>query len=672
MNDSENHLGDERFLSRVVIGRAWVLLFILGAIVVFDIGSSKSPVTNFTPVYLLLLLCFIQVAVGLFFSRGNLPGPISNSFQLFFDTVVVTLIVYITGSALSPFNFLYLTISMLAALSYPLKWSMMLSLLNGSVYLTLSWLTCSGVLPLIDGRLQTIQPSGGIWLQGVGITSGMLLVSYLTNILRGSILLGTELVERSKRDLEDLDNHHRSVFDSIPQPTLILDSQGAIVRMNLSARQLLLVGDDYLGEPAAELLKSYIPNIRNYLAGQDSEFQVNIDRGGQVKQFKVQLSKLEERDEKNQRCLVFYDHTDLASAQEKLAAHARMARLLARNTGEANQAFWNDGLEIVGESKLVRHVFSLISRVAETEATVLISGESGTGKELVARAIHRRSNRDAGPFVPVNCGAIPENLIESQFFGHTKGAFTGADRNYDGFFKQAHQGTLFLDEIGELPLNMQSKLLRVLQERRVRPLGSEKEFSVDVRIISATHKNLREEIKSGSFREDLYYRLNVISIPIPPLRKRKEDIPILIEYFIRKYCNDEHEFPLIHPETLELLQNYDYPGNIRELQNIIERSVILGGKALLPEHLPDNVSNPTVTSSTNREVEDRDVGTIVVEVDKIDIPCNLDTILATIERTYLEQALSLSGGVKKEAAKLLGINSRSLRYRLQKYKLEDS
>jgi DNA-binding NtrC family response regulator len=345
-----------------------------------------------------------------------------------------------------------------------------------------------------------------------------------------------------------------------------------------------------------------------------------------------------------------------------------MILLLSRNDEEAHRSFHSHGFEVIGQSRAVQHVFELVQRVAKSDAIVLITGESGTGKELVARAIHSRSGRRQRAFVPVNCGAIPENLMESQFFGHVKGAFTGAERNHDGFFQQAHRGTLFLDEIAELPLSMQVKLLRVLQERRVRSVGAEKEMDVDVRILSATHRNLRDEVDRGKFREDLYYRLNVVNIPIPPLRQRKDDIPILVEFFLRTLKDPGRDLPMIHPDTLAALRAYNYPGNIRELQNIVERALILGGGAILPEHLPEVVR---VGDSGKGKSLSLTGGTSLLEVESVTLPCNLDHILDSLERMYLEKALEKGCGSRKEAARLLGMNARSLRYRLQKYGLEN-
>ena len=231
---------------------------------------------------------------------------------------------------------------------------------------------------------------------------------------------------------------------------------------------------------------------------------------------------------------------------------------------------------IIGTSNSIQQIFSLINRVSELKVNVLVTGESGTGKELVARAVHYSGSRKDGPFIPVNCGAIPETLIESEFFGHAKGAFTGATRDKKGLFEEASGGTIFLDEIGDLPIHLQVKLLRVLEEKKVRPLGKTESVSIDVRVISATNKNLEQEITDNKFREDLFYRLNVIKVAIPPLRERKDDIPMLALHFLHKFAAEmDKEITSISNEALEELERYHYPGNIRELENIIARCVAL-------------------------------------------------------------------------------------------------
>lgn len=357
----------------------------------------------------------------------------------------------------------------------------------------------------------------------------------------------------------------------------------------------------------------------------------------------------------------------LKVVEDRIQAEDEIANLM-RKADESTATFETRISDFVGESKLMQQVFKLITRVAPTDATTLITGESGTGKELVARAIHLGSKRADEKFVVVNCGAIPESLMESEFFGHKKGSFTGAIGDHRGLFEEANHGTLFLDEIGELPLAMQVKLLRALQERTIRPVGSSRDIPLDVRVVAATNRTLKQEVKSGKFREDLYYRLNVVSIHLPALRERKEDLPYLTSSILRKFARTDGT-PTISPSVMKILMDYNYPGNVRELENIIERATVLSGDMILPEHLPENLYD----SASSYSIGNARVETTIIESDSVDLPVQLDLILAQVEKRFLEAALSKTNGAKKRAAELLGINFRSFRYRLQKFGMsEDS
>jgi len=309
---------------------------------------------------------------------------------------------------------------------------------------------------------------------------------------------------------------------------------------------------------------------------------------------------------------------------------------------------------IIGQSPRMRAVFKMVDKIAVTPATVLINGESGTGKELVAQAIHERSERSGGPFVAINCGAIPETLLESQLFGHVKGAFTGADRDTEGFCRQAEGGTIFLDEIGETPGAIQVKLLRMLQEREIYPVGSSKAIKVDLRVIAATNRDLETEVASGRFRTDLYYRLNVIPLNLPPLRERTDDIPLLVDHFLKLYC-PEYSGNLgnaIDDASMRTLQVYEWPGNVRELENVIERaSIIREGEQITLRDLPELVRSPvgdvTVSGLVGGQVS-----------------------LEDLERAHILQVLESVGGHKKRAAEILKINPSTLYRKLLRYGME--
>src|SRR5216683_2391756 len=318
---------------------------------------------------------------------------------------------------------------------------------------------------------------------------------------------------------------------------------------------------------------------------------------------------------------------------------------------------------IVGQSPKMRAIFDMIQTVAPQSSRVLITGESGTGKELVARAIHENSQRAQAPFITINCGAFPETLLESELFGYMKGAFTGANENRQGLFQAAHGGTLFMDEIGNMSLTMQVKLYRVLQEGKVRPVGSTDESDVDVRIIAATNKEFEKEIAEGRFREDLYYRLSVIPIHVPPLRERREDIPLLARYFLERFRRTmEKPVEGVSPEAMTRLESYDWPGNVRELENTMERAVALEtGREISPRVLPDRVVGYPEGSGIGGP--GGQFGEFPPE------GADFEKEIAAAERRYLQAALERAGGVRTRASELLRISYRSFRHYAKKHSL---
>jgi len=309
--------------------------------------------------------------------------------------------------------------------------------------------------------------------------------------------------------------------------------------------------------------------------------------------------------------------------------------------------------EIISGSSEMEEVINTAGRAARSKATVLIRGESGTGKELIARAIHYTSPRKDGPFVPVNCAALSENLLESELFGHEKGAFTGADRQRKGRLEQADDGTLFIDEIGDIPVGTQVKLLRALQEREFQRVGGNETIQVDVRVIAATNRDLEEIVEHGDFREDLFYRLNVISVTIPPLRDRRGDIPPLISHFISRYAGEnDKDIQGVSKEAMDILMKYDYPGNVRELENAIERAVVMSRGALITtEDLPIHIR----IARSERDSPYRAEGE------------SLPEIVENLERHLIADALAEADGNQSKAAEALGISERNLRYKLKKY-----
>ncbi|HET9620189.1 MAG TPA: sigma-54 dependent transcriptional regulator [Kofleriaceae bacterium] len=325
---------------------------------------------------------------------------------------------------------------------------------------------------------------------------------------------------------------------------------------------------------------------------------------------------------------------DNLALRDQLAGRARLAQLL-------------------GKSRAMQKIFELITKIHSVKTSVLITGESGTGKELVARALHSEGARAKTPFVAVNCGAIPEELMESELFGHKRGSFTGAVSDTAGMFLEANGGTLFLDEIGELSLGLQVKLLRALQERKIKSVGASDETEIDVRVIAATNRDLEAEVSRGAFRADLYYRLNVIEIRLPPLRHRREDIPLLADHFLRRFATEHGRVARLSTEAMRRLEAYEFPGNVRELENIIERAIALSsgpiiGVSDMPEVKPPKIATPQPPTMLPPEGVD------------------LDQLVSDYERTWVMRALEQTHGVRKRAAALLGISFRSMRYRLEK------
>ncbi len=360
-----------------------------------------------------------------------------------------------------------------------------------------------------------------------------------------------------------------------------------------------------------------------------------------------------------------FDNDELRIVLRKALGHqalARENRALKERLGE-RYGYHN----LIGTSSPMEEVYEMIRRIKDSRISCLVEGESGTGKELVARAVHYSGARAGGPFVAVNCGAIPENLIESELFGYRKGAFTGALRDKEGTFSAAHGGTLFLDEVGEMPLHTQVKLLRAIAERKVVAVGDFREQDVDVRIVAATNRDLEVEVREGRFREDLYYRLNVVHLGLPPLRTRGADIQLLAERFVEEFAR-EYNKPIrgLAPETLQVIREHTWPGNVRELRNALEGAVALETEDLItPRCLPSRVLRPSPASAHPEALVAG--GEALVGADGID----LDALLGGVERRYLEAALDRAGGNKTQAAKLLAMSFRSFRYRLAKFGMDD-
>ncbi len=355
---------------------------------------------------------------------------------------------------------------------------------------------------------------------------------------------------------------------------------------------------------------------------------------------------------------------DFVSKPVELTRLRSMVSSALRQKDHSEKSPKNTVYRLNGISKKMQELKVTIEKLARSQAPVYISGESGSGKELVARLIHEQGGRYNGPFIPVNCGAIPSELMESEFFGHKKGSFTGAVTDKTGLFAAADGGTLFLDEVADLPLEMQVKLLRAIQERAIRPVGSEKEIPVNIRILSATHHNLAEQVREGAFRQDLYYRINVIELKVPPLRERTDDIPELVDSLLARICQDS-DVPTITAKAMAYLKQYHFPGNVRELENILERAITLsGGEAIdiSDLQLPDHTAKALHKEDDREEI---DTASNFIRGDK-----PLEDFLDDIERKAITEALDANRWNKTAAAKELGITFRAMRYKLKKLGLE--
>ncbi len=628
----------------------------------FFYGSEGETKSGFLFVPILFFITFSALS-----AKWYRPGILFNYVQLFADVIIVTGAIYSTGGAISPFLFLYLTPVMAAALVLSRRSALVVSAISTGAYSLMMGSLLKGWILTSTGEIFNDYPAGGLLLQIIGLSSAMILVAVCTSYLGGKLRISTALVEQSKLDLLDLHRKQQTIVEGMPEGIITSGLDSTISNINQTALDILSVSyHEAHGRPIDEVFR----DAGMVLPKQDDDLPHEFEftsKGSGTKRSLVYHSRtiLDGTGGTTGRVYILQDITKLREVENKLEIQEQMARLLSnKNTSSvsSNSKIRN----FVGESPVMKKVFNLIDRVAPSDATVLISGESGTGKELVARAIHLGSGRGNNPFVPVNCGAIPENLIESELFGHKRGAFTGAETDHHGLFRQAEGGTIFLDEIGELPVHMQTKLLRAIQQKSVRPVGGERDIPINVRIVAATNRTLKREIELGNFREDLFYRLNVININLPPLRDRKDDLPLLINSTLKRLVKNEAT-PVIPPATMSLLLSYTYPGNVRELENILERALVLGGEVILPEHLPDSIRVPAEAA----QLSTRPGNTEIIIDENIEFPIKLDDLLGGIEKRYLEVALVKTNGARKKAADLLGMNFRSFRYRLEKFGIGD-
>lgn len=596
------------------------------------------------------------------------PGPIFTQLELIVYALMSTVIIYFSGLAGSPLLFMYLPLAMVTVILTSRNNALLISAVSLTFYYVLiqnyinSWLVLPEIAPVL------VNPPQGLNFQLLSLASGMTLVTIATGYLKEKLTQQLQTIQNATVKIESQAAEEKDILDELSSGVIVFDLQGRIVKYNHSLLKILKVNSDSAEQIAASIWELF-PQAKEVLAGMPApseELKATRDCDDLIHLFSCRLKWIETRADRH-LVLIIQDNTQLRNAENELALQNEMARLLANPTRNFSESLRVPGF--IGESPQIKAIFKTIAKVAPADTTILITGESGTGKELVAKAIHASSSRNEAPFVAVNCGAIPESLIESQLFGHRRGSFTGAVSDHKGYFQQAEGGTLFLDEIGELPLNLQAKLLRTIQEKTIRPVGGEYDLPVNVRIVSATNRDLGKETSAGKFREDLYYRLNVISISLPPLRDRKDDIPLLVKNILSRLVKNGAQ-PVIPPDSMRLLMNHNYPGNIRELENIIERAFVLGGEIILPEHFPESLRGNAAVNVQNSKGTETIVIENVSEI-KLSDKFDLDTYLAEVERKFLETALNESAGIKTKAAEKLGMNFRSFRYRLQKFGISD-
>ena len=653
--------------------RVVILSFFLGATALFHFFGTEGDVAYLLSLSVPLVFAYLISIISVVVLPRVRHLRLFAHAQVCFDVILITGIIRITGDIGSPFSVLY-----------------NLAVLNGAILLfyrgAFFTATCSS-LSYIGLLFWTRYYSSGY---GMPLSWSMLIpiflsigsffvIAWLSGFLTNKLSETEQLLKEKQIDYKELDAFKDALLKGIGSGVAITDREGRINYFNQHAQALTSLSEDSV---KGKRLEQIFPGL-NY------DFQIQRNAGahvsaelplsgsglpGAAKQIRLTLAPLCNTDGKPIGFLsIFEDITRQKEIEERVRLEDELRR--AREVDLSGNSMIGDQLGfhfegVIGKSAGIEKIHTLIQKIASTNTNILISGESGTGKELVARAIHLNGPRRQRPFVAVNCGAIPENLIESELFGHVRGAFTGAVSDHIGLFKQADQGTIFLDEVGELPLHLQVKLLRVLQEKSFTPVGGNKSIKVDVRVISATNRDLRKELEEGRFREDLFYRLNVVHMVMPPLRSRKEDISALAHYFLKKFATShDKKVEEISSGALMRLVNYSYPGNIRELENILEHAVAVTSKNVLTEEdLPHQLKEVPI-------VEESDLFERTVPAGAETFfgkGLSLDTELETHEKCILLGALKRANGVQKKAAELLGINYRSLRHRLEKYDLLNS
>jgi two-component system response regulator PilR (NtrC family) len=665
----EEHLALARRIKWLLFLRVVILTFFVAAAGIESLLSGRpEDAEAFRSLQLPLIGAYLfSLASAPVLRRAKNLTALSH-LQVDFDVLLITGIVSITGGVHSPFPFLY-----------------NLAVLNGAILLfhrgafttALFASVCYGALLAWSGLGRAAGESGAEVVMDLLVNiPGFFIIAFLGGFLARRVYDAERKLREKQKEYLALEALKETLLHGIGRGIAVTDLAGKISYLNRHAQSLTglsetAIAGKSLSQVFANLQYPFDPN-RPPTSTVACEFDFAGPRG-EARQLQLTLAPLRPADERAVGYVaIFEDVTKQKELEEKVRIEQEIRRSRERELPESRaggkESFRFDGL--MGTAGGMDKIYRLIEKIAATNTSVLITGESGTGKELVARAIHYNGPRRARPFVAVNCGAIPENLIESELFGHVRGAFTGAVADRDGLFKQADGGTIFLDEVGELPLHLQVKLLRALQEKTFTAVGGSKPIKVDVRVVSASNKDLRKEVEKGRFREDLFYRLNVVHIALPPLRERREDIPRFVQYFVEKFAGSlRKDVEEVSSDALLHLMNYSYPGNIRELENIIERAVAVTGKNIITEEdLPPYVKSVSIAEEVELFEKTAPGGAEAFFGKRI----SLDEELATHEKCLLLSALKRANGVQKRAAELLGINYRSFRHRLEKHGLLNS
>jgi two-component system, NtrC family, response regulator PilR len=651
--------------------RVVILSSFLGATALFHFFNQEGDLRFFYTLSFLLIIAY-AISIG---SAFVLPHITDLRFfahlQVDFDVVLITGIIWLTGDFTSPFPFLYNLAVMNGAILLFYRGAFFTAGFSGLCYVALlSWTSAfnhgSG-LPTSWPLLMPVVLNIGSFFAIAGL--GGFLASKLSDAER--------LLKEKHTDYQELEALKETLLQGVGSGVAITDAEGRINYFNSQAQNLTSLQE---ASVKGKKLNQIFPGMTHNFNGAQEKRSVMTDEivfvspQGSSKQLRLTLAPLSNTsDQLIGYVSIFEDISKQKEVEEKLRLEDELRRErefnLEQKLSVVNDTdFHFEG--VIGKGGGIEKTYHLVQKVAKNSTNVLITGESGTGKELIARAIHLNGPRKNMPFVAVNCGAIPETLIESELFGHVRGAFTGAVSDHLGLFKQADQGTIFLDEVGELPLHLQVKLLRVLQEKAFTPVGGNKQIKVDVRVISATNRDLDKEMEEGRFRRDLFYRLNVVQIMMPHLRNRKEDIPTLAHHFMRKFAASHgKQVEEISSGALMHLVGYSYPGNVRELENIIEHAVAVANKNIMTEDdLPTHIKRVLINEEAEVFESTAPGGADLFFAKGL----SLDVELETHEKCILLGALKRTNGVQKRAAEILGINYRSLRHRLEKYGLLNS